>query len=103
MQISRISTMNFYGKSATLAKDAAKKTEQFINEALKPKDNFVNFNQSSYSIPSGDFPSVQKIIKRHPFSPEDSVITNEYIHVKGNLSEPKEEVIDFVSDGAILK
>ena len=106
MHISAISTMNFYGQKTAVkntARTMGKDVEKFINEALKPKDDFVNFNQSAYSIPTGEYPYTNNALRRHPYSPEDSVISNEYIKIKETLPAKVEEAIDFVSDGAILK
>ena len=104
MHIARISTMNFYGTKTTIVKDATKnankKADQLLEKTFKPADDFVNYEQSAYSVPTGEFPAKQKI-KRYPFNPEDNVITKEYFKIKENKPE-KEEVVDFVSDGSIL-
>ena len=103
MHIARISTMNFYGVNNAVVKDAAKMAEKKAGELLKPAEDFVNYTQSSYSVPTGDFPSKQLIVKRYPFSPEDNVISNEYI--KGKKEEAKkaeEEVVEFISESSMM-
>ena len=105
MNIARISSMNFNGAKAAMVKDAAKnankKADQLLEEVLKPAEDFVNYGQSSYSVPTGDFPKVKMEIKRYPFSPDDNVIANEYLKT-AEEAKKAEEVADFVSDGSIL-
>ena len=109
MHISRISAMNFYGARAAMVKDAAKKTDKqsekfmgFIDECLKPNDSFINYNESSYSVPTGEFPMQHMSAKKQPFTPYDKVVPNEYIRTI-NAAKPEEEVVDFVSESSIIR
>ena len=109
MHISRISTMNFYGTRAVTAENAAKMTnkhsekfKKFIDECLTQKDSFVNYNESSYSVPTGEFPIQHMSAKKHPFTPYDNVVPNKYIRTI-NAAKPEEEIVDFVSESSIIR
>ena len=105
MHISAISTMNFCASKATMVRSTVKKADKeadkLIKETLESKSSFVNYNESSYSVPTGEFPKDHMVAKRYAFSPEDNLISNEYIKITKKAPK-EEEVVDFVSDGSIL-
>ena len=100
MHISRISTINFNGIAAKAIKKAAKSADEKLVE--KTKDDFVNYNQSSYSVPTGFFPTKKQNVESYSFMPEDSVISNEYLKEK-QASKQAEDIIDYVSESTIEK
>ena len=102
MNISRISIINFNGVASKAMKKAVKSAdEKLVEEASKQKEDFVNYNQSSYSVPTGVFPEQTKVVKRYPFAPEDNIIADKYLKEQEAL-KPVEEKIDFVSESSIM-
>ena len=101
MHISKISNINFNGNTSRIIKKTTQDADmKFIEEVLKPKDEFVNYNQSSYSVPTGFLPSKKQPVERYPFVPEDSIITKGYVKEK-QAAKQTEEVIDYVSESTI--
>ena len=103
MNISRISIINFNGVASKAMKKAVKSAdEKLVEEASKQKEDFVNYNQSSYSVPTGVFPKKMNVAQRYPFMPEDSVIIKADLIKENEVVKPIEEKVDFVSESSIM-
>lgn len=103
MNISRISIINFNGVASKAMKKAVKSADEKLTEEVsKQKEDFVNYNQSSYSVPTGVFPKKRNVVQRYPFTPEDNVITKADL-IKDNVAlKSAEEKVDFVSESSIM-
>ena len=106
MHITQLSTMNFYGRKSTMVKDTVKKLDKeakFIEEVLRPSDDFVNYAQSAYSVPTGEFPADKIKTQRHPFCSDGNIVANYYLKVKDTIPKTVENKTDFVSESSIIR
>ena len=99
MQTLKISNIHFYGNGAVLIKDAVKKSDKKIENLIKPADDFVNFNQSSYSVPTGE--NALEKIKAQQFKPDSEFVAKEYFK-NYEIPKPTEDKVSYISESTIL-